>query len=104
MKTSEVLRRVRLHLCDGEYTNTHQRYICNALHYLYLIGAIGDRDRTRCKRYIRAHLDGCATLEHWLDIHHGVRFKFTPAYNKKIMTTRKAWLDHLIEHYSTKGD
>jgi hypothetical protein len=33
-----------------------------------------------------------------------VRFKFTPAYNKKIMTTRKAWLDHLIEFYSTKGD
>lgn len=104
MKTSEVFRRVRLHLCDGNYTHTHKRYICNALHYLYLTGAIGDRDRTRCKRYIRTHLDGKHSLEHWLYDNHGIRFIHTPAYNKKIMATRKAWLTHLIEHYSHKGD
>jgi len=106
MKTSEVFRRIRLHLCDEwtPDTQSHRRYICYAAHYLYLISAIGDRDRTRIKRLIRGHLDGCATLEHWLHQNHNISCARSVRYNKKIMATRKAWLTHLIEHYSHKGD
>ena len=104
LKTSEVFRRVRSHLCDGEYKHTHKRYICSALHYLYLVGAIGDVDRTRCRRYILKHREGHVSLEAWLYDNHDIRFEHTLAYNKKIMATRKAWLTHLIEHYEAKGD
>jgi hypothetical protein len=104
MKTSEVLRRVRNHLSDEGYMHNHERYICFALHRLYLLSSIGDRDRTRVQSFVRAHLDGCQSLEHWLERHHGKPITNTPAYKKKIMATRKAWLTHLIEHYSHKGD
>jgi len=104
MKTSEVFKRVKIHLCDGHYTHAHKRYICSALHYLYLMGAIGDRDRTRCKRLICTHLGDTHSLEHWLMQNHGIRFRHSLEYTKKIMATRKAWLDHLITHYETKGD
>ena len=105
MKTSEVFRRVREHLGDEGYLYSHERYICYALHYLYFIKkTIGDRDRTRCRKYIRLHLDGCASLEHWLYQNHRIQSTNTPRYQKKIMATRKAWLTHLIEHYANKGD
>ena len=104
MKTSEVFRRVRLHLRDEGHMFSHERYICYALHRLYLLSSIGDKDRTRCKKYIERHLDGCATLEHWLYQNHRIPSTNTPRYQKKIMATRKAWLTHLIEHYANKGD
>lgn len=104
MKTSEVFRRVRLHLSDTDTGMAHQRYICYALNALYFRGMIGDRDRTRCKRLIRVHLEGKETLEHWLYDNHGIRMEYKTRYFRKIMTTRKAWLTHLIEHYEAKGD
>ena len=105
MKTSEVFRRVRLHLrADGGAMQSHQRYICYALNYLYLSGAIGDRDRTRGKRVIRTYLQGKGSLEHWLCDNHGITGMGYAWYDKKIMATRKAWLTHLIEHYEAKGD
>jgi hypothetical protein len=104
MKTSEVFRRVRLHLRDGGYMMSHERYICYAVHALYFMSSIGDRDRTKAKRLIRLHLNGAASLEEWLYAHHGIRCTNTAHYKRKIMATRKAWLTHLIEHYSNKGD
>jgi hypothetical protein len=106
MKTSEVLHRVRLHLRDGEeHQMAHQRYICYALDYLYYTaGVIGDRDRYQTKKLIEAQLGNYYTLEHWLQESYGIRIKGTKTYRKKIMATRKAWLTHLIEHYSHKGD
>jgi len=104
MKTSEVLRRVRKHLVDDDSGMVHHRYICYALSELYLRGYIGDRDRTRVKRLIHNLLSGAQTLEEWLVAYHGIPYENTREYKIKIMATRKAWLDHLIEHYSTKGD
>lgn len=106
MKTSEALRRIRLHLCDEwtPDTQAHRRYICYATHYLYLVGAIGDRDRTRIKRLIHTLLGTAQTLEWWLYENHNISCARSVRYNKKIMATRKAWLTHLIEHYSHKGD
>lgn len=106
MKTSEVLRRVRIHLSDGtDNPLSHRIYICYALNYLYFhAGAIGDRDRQRVTKIIEAALHPACTLEHWLLINHDIPLKRTKPYRRKIMATRKAWLDHLIEHYEAKGD
>ena len=104
MKTSEVFRKVKAHLRDEGHMHNHERYICFALHRLYLLHSIGDRDRTRVQRLVRAHLDGCQSLEHWLEVYHRKEITNTPRYKKRIMATRKAWLDHLITHYETKGD
>jgi hypothetical protein len=105
MKTSEVLRRVREHLGDEGWMWAHERYTCYALDFLYFKArVIGDKDRTRVKRLVRQHLGDAPSLEIWLVDNHGVKFTNTHAYIKKIMATRKAWLTHLIEHYSHKGD
>jgi hypothetical protein len=104
MKTSEVLRRVRVHLVDDGSGMAHHRYICYALSELYMRGYIGDRDRTRVKRLILSYLDGAQTLEEWLVANHAIACEDTPEYKIKIMATRKAWLGHLIEHYEGKGD
>ena len=104
MKTSEVLRRVRDALRDGGHMMVFERYGCYALNWLYLHRKIGDRDRTKGKRVLRKHLDGSQSLEAWLYAHHGICTTNTVAYKKKIMATRKAWLTHLIEFYSSKGD
>lgn len=106
MKTSEVLRRVREHLYYGRnYSVAHQHFICEAINYLYYEAkVIGDRDRTRVKKLIAAMLLPQRTLEEWLVVNHGIACTYTLDYRQKIMTTRKAWLDHLIEHYEAKGD
>jgi hypothetical protein len=65
---------------------------------------IGDRDRTRVKKIVRAMLLPQHSLEDWLLKQHNIPCTHTFEYRKKIMTTRKAWLDHLIEHYEAKGD
>lgn len=104
MKTSKVFSIVRDYLRDGGHMMSHERYICYAVNALYLRGDIGDRDRTKAKRLIRGHLGDCGSLEHWLYDNYGIRPTRTPAYNKKIMATRKAWLTHLINHYEAQGD
>ena len=106
MRTSEVLRRVHTHLRGGEqFIMSHRRSICFAADYLYYEAkVIGDRDRTRVKKIITAMLLPALSLEDWLLLNHGIQYKRTKAYQKKIMATRKAWLDHLINHYEAKGD
>ena len=106
MKTSEVLRRVRRQLSNGTgILYSHQRYVCFALEYLYYDAkVIGDRDRTRVKKLLQNHLEGCVSLEDWLQRNKWIEMTNTPYYKRKIMATRKAWLTHLIEHYEAKGD
>lgn len=105
MRTSEVFEQVRDHLRDEGYMYTHERYICYAIDYLYYKAkTIGDRDRTRCKKIMRDLLGDSKSLEAWLYDNHKIRNTLTPRYVKKVMRTRKAWLDHLIEFYLTKGD
>ena len=104
LKTSEVFRRVRMHLRDGGAMQAHQRYICFAINALYFMGMVGDVDRTRAKCVIRAQLQGKKSLEQWLFDNHNITGMGYAWYDKKIMATRKAWLTHLIEHYEAKGD
>lgn len=105
MKTSEVFRRVRGYLRDEGHMLSRERYICYAIDALYFVEQeIGDRDRTRCKRIVMGLLAPANSLEHWLEDNHRKGITNTPAYKRKIMATRKAWLTHLIEHYEAKGD
>lgn len=106
MKTSEVFRKVKLHLTDKWTRDTpaDRRYICMAVSKLYFNGMIGDRDRTRCRRLIMAHLGGKYSLEHWLWVNHNIGVLHTREHINKSIVTRKAWLDHLINHYEAKGD
>lgn len=105
MKTSEVFRRVKAHLLDEGFMYPHERYICYTIEHLYYQKkTIGDRDRTRCKRIIMELLAPARSFEQWLDMHHRKDITNTTRYKKRIMATRKAWLDHLITHYETQGD
>ncbi len=107
MKTSEVFKRVRQHLYNGkdDCRPTHRHFICEAIKYLYYEAkVIGDMDRTRAQRIIIAELQPHHTLEDWLAKQHKIIPTYTPAYRRKIMVTRKAWLTHLINHYQSKGD
>ena len=107
MKTSEVFKRVRAHLYNGkaDYRSAHRHFICEAIKYLYYDAkVIGDRDRTRAQKIIIAALQPQHTLEDWLAKQHKIIPTYTPAYRRKIMVTRKAWLTHLINHYQSKGD
>ena len=106
MKTSEVLRRVRKHLkYSAKYAVLHRHFICEAINYLYYEAkVIGDQDRTRVKRIVVSMLRPQWSLEDWLDVHHNIKVTNTPEYLRKLMATRKAWLTHLIEFYSSKGD
>jgi len=105
MKTSEVFRKVKALLRDEGYMQKHERYICYALEALYYHKkTIGDRDRTRCKKIVMKLLHPAHSLEHWLDMNHRKEITNTPRYQKRIMATRKAWLDHLITHYEAQGD
>ena len=105
MKTSEVFRKVKDHLLDEGYMQHHERYICYAITELYFKKkTIRDKDRVRCKRIVMELLAPASSLEHWLDMHHRKEITNTPRYKRKIQATRKAWLDHLIQHYEEKGD
>lgn len=103
MKTSEVFKRVKVHLEMGGCM-AHHHYICYALNELYFRGYIPDVKRTKCKRIVLRLLETHTTLNDWLCAKHGIPIEFTNKYHHKMRVTRLAWLDHLINHYEAKGD
>jgi hypothetical protein len=103
MKTSEVFKRVKVHLEMGGCM-AHHHYICYALNELYLRGYIPDVKRTKCKRIVLNLLKPCDSLNEWLIANHSIHIEHTEAYHHKMKVTRLAWLDHLINHYEAKGD
>ncbi len=106
MKTSEAFKIARRHLWSGTGVQIlGSRYCC-----LMLDKHVEDEDvADRCKKIISSLLDGHETLEDWLiDADHlPWDYYLSPdkdIYVQKIQTTRKAWLNHLIEHYKALGD
>jgi hypothetical protein len=83
-----------------------QQFICIALAELAWEERIGDWDRTRCTRIIEKLLGDSGTLESWLVAkgHLPENFMHDQNTRTKIMTTRRAWVDHLIKHYAAQGD
>jgi len=103
MKTSEVFKRVKVHLEMGGCM-AHHHYICYALNELYFRGNIPDVQRTKCKRIVLNLLKNCDSLNEWLAANHKIHIEQTKEYHDKMKVTRLAWLEHLINHYEAKGD
>lgn len=105
MKTSKAFKIARNKLWDGYGTICppgKERYICYALTAggRYRSPAVRE-DFLRAERIIMTLLGGYVALELWLAGVHGIGwYGQTP----KLQATRKAWLDHLIEHYESMGD
>ncbi len=105
MNTSQACKIPRQHLWSGTgIQSLGSRYCC------LMLDNVEDEDvADRCKKIISSLLDGHETLEDWLiDADHlPWDYYLSPdedIYVQKIQTTRKAWLNHLIEHYKALGD
>lgn len=104
MKTSEVFALVKENLWDGTgECAAHNRYIYYQLEELCRMHEISTNDRNRCKRIVSKLLGINGLLESWLFYKHDIQIKYTTAYYRKVQATRRAWLDHLIEHYRSQG-
>jgi len=100
MKTSKVFKAAKAQLWDGEgdwCRTDKEKFICIAI---WGTPNIRDGDKIKARRIVENLLGGHDTLEGWLSATHQIK-----AYNDrpKIQQTRRAWLDHLINHYESIG-
>ena len=113
MKTSAVLAAAKPFLGWKQYKG--QRYLCLALGSAYHCRKISERDARLATKMIDERLDGCDTLEEWLEKHHGIKELEYPAgawaaqmeyeaYRDKMQVTRHAWVDSMIDEFQKKGD
>ena len=112
MKTSEVLAAAIPYLGWVQYED--QRYLCLALESAWYHRKISKGDLQLAKKMIAEKLDGSATLEEWLEKHHGIKELEYPAkraaqmeyeaYCDKMQVTRHAWVDSMIDEFQKKGD
>ena len=97
MKTSEVFKRAKKHLSTGPNNWGKPEYICYAIEK----ARCSEVDKARATEIIMAGLAGWVTFGSWLENEKGIKNDRT---GEKLQTTRHAWLDHLITHYSNIGD
>ena len=114
MKTSAVLAAAKPFLGWKQYED--QRYLCLALESAWYHRKFSKRDLRLAKGMIAEKLDGCTTLEEWLEKHHNIVELEYPAgsswaaqmeyeaYRDKMQVTRHAWMDSMIAEYQKKGD
>ena len=113
MKTSAVLAAAKPYL--GHSIHDGQRYLCLALESAWYYRKFSKRDLRLAKGMIAEKLDGSATLEEWLEKHHGIKELEYPAgawaaqmeyeaYRDKMQVTRHAWVDSMIAEFQKKGD
>lgn len=101
MKTSKVFKAAKKGLWNGKsdwFATGKNRFICGSIWQAPNICAEDKRKAIN----IVAHLLGkFETLEGWLLSNHQIS-----AYQDqpKAQETRRAWLDHLINHYESIGD
>lgn len=88
MKTSTALKRTKRNLPRDECIG-----VCAAAHR----ASVGHIVHPIISNLLRPYI----YLETWLWAEHGIE----SAYNiRKLQATRRAWLDHLVAHYESKGD
>jgi hypothetical protein len=100
MKTSKIFRAAKAQLWDGEghwLARKKDRFVCHAID----ASNARDRDKLKAKRIVDDLLGEHETWENWLFSNHQIK-----AYQDmpRAQETRRAWLDHLIEHYESLGD
>jgi len=101
MKTSKVFKAATQHLWNGEgdwFASGKERFICHAI---LDAPKVSDRDKYRARRIVEDLLGPHESLEGWLLSNHQIRAYQAPV---KTQETRRAWLDHLINHYESIGD
>jgi len=101
MKASVILARVKANMLAGTRTSP---FICDHVWYLSADKQIPEKDEERIRNHIRKLLGGRFSIVEWLiDKGHYIGDRCT-IDRVKLQATRMAWLDHLIEHYASKGD
>lgn len=100
MKSSEILREARALIADGSLV-----YVCNAVKCIgYTYPAASPEKAHRIVNYIQNVLIyPHGTLEFWLEANHGLNVdKIINA--RKMLQTRLAWIDWMIDQYESIGD
>lgn len=120
MKTSAVLAAAKPYLDrkmrDWRRGHESHRYLCFAVASACARRKITLQDCRRVKMMIAEKLDGCKSLEEWLEKYHGIRelhYRYGTAglaqmeyeaYRNKMQVTRHAWVDSMIAEFQKKGD
>lgn len=110
MKTSEALKHAKRYLAET-YADTcnapcKEKFICIAIMTAEAATKrITVKDVKRCKDMIESRLEGCDTLEGWLQYKgHLPMGGWTHADKDRVQQHRHAWLDMLITEFKSKGD
>ena len=112
MKTSEAFKEARKRLWNGigEYCGANKdHFICVALDHAV---AVDTATVIRCQVILDNLLEQHGCLEDWLIAKEHLDPMFLsqhsvedfPDIMRKVQVTRRAWLDHLINHYQSIGD
>lgn len=102
MKVYEIFEKAKAILWDGVSKNgcphNREEFICHA------ITRVGDDDyflMTKCREVIRTRMQGCLTLETWLQTNgHATRRQCTP---KRMQAYRRDWLTELAREFKEKN-
>ena len=108
MKTSEIYSRAKKLLWDGETprTDTCSRYICDVItHHPKLNPLLTQEEADAATDAIHELLGPSEfSLRTWLIKHRHATSAEIENNEVKMQATRAAFLDHLIEHFKSKGD
>jgi hypothetical protein len=115
MKTSEVLAHAKRYLAatraekyNYQTMTGKEKFICIAIMTAAShTESITNGDIDRCRLMIEARLEGCGTIEEWLQVRGFLPFEWglvdTPTRDR-IQQHRHAWLDMLIKEFKAKED
>jgi hypothetical protein len=73
-------------------------YICHILDGLYYNKRINSATRNKAKKLITTRLNHCESLQTWLGAFHNIQYAWDNPW--KLLRTREAWVDSLIEEFS----
>lgn len=115
MKTSHILELVKARLLlprARSYPRSYPRYICVTLASLYENKQITERDFVRVQSIIHERLGVHHSLELWLKYEHNIDIitdiyddtHKARAFRKRMHKTRLAWVDSMIQEFSSKGN
>ena len=98
MKTSRILQLSKRFLADSGF-------ICCAVRNTDAFG-VEQRDIGRVRSMVQDRLGVHYTLEEWLRANHGITKDnmHGDQWNKKMMKTRRAWVNSMIAEFRARGD
>ena len=107
MKTSEMFSLIKEDFVKHSKP-TCRRGICWAAYRLWSAYCIESTQLAYFNNIIDQQLDGCYSLEGWLEKNHDISYENSNLtfdnFVEKMRVTRLAWLDSLIANFAAKGD